>query len=82
MVALFVQTLLLMAAAYFIGAALACLIRRSLFTPALAPLPAARTVEPLPEVMQRAPGGFARTPAPEPVPKPVAPAPARSSSPG
>jgi len=75
MVALFVQTLLLMAAAYFIGAALACLIRRSLFTPALAPLPAARTVEPLPEVMQRAPGGFARTPAPEPVPKPVAPAP-------
>ena len=75
MVALFVQTLLLMAAAYFIGAALACLIRRSLFTPALAPLPAARTVEPLPEVMQRAPGGFARTPAPEPAPKPVAPAP-------
>jgi predicted flap endonuclease-1-like 5' DNA nuclease len=77
MVALFVQTLLLMAAAYFVGAALACLIRRSLFTPALEPLPAARTVEPLPEVMQHAPGGFARTPAPEPkpVPKPAAPAP-------
>jgi predicted flap endonuclease-1-like 5' DNA nuclease len=77
MVALFVQTLLLMAAAYFIGAALACLIRRSLFTPAMDPIPAARTVDPLPEVMQRAPGGFARTPAPEPkpIPKPVAPQP-------
>jgi predicted flap endonuclease-1-like 5' DNA nuclease len=82
MVALFVQTLLLMAAAYFIGAALACLIRRSLFTPALAPLPTARTVEPLPEVMQRAPGGFARTPAPEPKPTPKPVAPASKPAPG
>ena len=32
MVALFVQTLLLMAAAYFIGAAVACIVRRSLHT--------------------------------------------------
>jgi predicted flap endonuclease-1-like 5' DNA nuclease len=75
MVALCVHTLLLMAAAYFVGAALACLIRRSLFTPALVPLPAARPVEPLPEIAQGA-ERFARTPAPEPkpAPKPVAPA--------
>jgi predicted flap endonuclease-1-like 5' DNA nuclease len=79
MVALFVQTLLLMAAAYFVGAALACLIRRSLFTPALEPLPAARPVEPLPEVLQRGTGAerFGRTPPSEvgPAPKPAPPAP-------
>ena len=31
MIPLLVQTLLLMGAAYFIGAALACIVRRSLF---------------------------------------------------
>jgi predicted flap endonuclease-1-like 5' DNA nuclease len=52
MVALFVQTLLLMAAAYFIGAALACIVRRSLHRPA-EPVPAGeRRVDPLPEVLQ------------------------------
>ena len=52
MVALTVQTLLLMGAAYFIGAALACLIRRSLFAPA-AYRTVERRVDPLPEIAQR-----------------------------
>ncbi|HET7157005.1 MAG TPA: hypothetical protein VFI87_16715 [Hyphomicrobiaceae bacterium] len=51
MVALSVQTLLLMGAAYFIGAALACLIRRSLFAPVYHA--AERRVDPLPEVVRR-----------------------------
>ena len=50
MIALFVQTLLLMGAAYFVGAAVACLVRRS-FHAAARPQPAvARPVEPLPEM--------------------------------
>jgi predicted flap endonuclease-1-like 5' DNA nuclease len=54
MIALFVQTLLLMGAAYFIGAAIACIIRRSLFA-ATRPAPVGeRRVDPLPEVAQRA----------------------------
>lgn len=52
MVALTVQTLLLMGAAYFVGAALACLIRRSLFAPA-AYRALERRVDPLPEVVRR-----------------------------
>ncbi|MBX9590747.1 MAG: hypothetical protein K2X43_15670 [Hyphomonadaceae bacterium] len=51
MVALWLQTLLLMGLAYFIGAALACLVRRSLFAPRYRA--AERRVDPLPEVMQR-----------------------------
>jgi len=55
MIALFVQTLLLMGAAYFVGAAVACLVRRS-FHAAARPQPAvARPVEPLPDM-----GGPAR----------------------
>ena len=56
MIALFVQTLLLMAAAYFIGAALACVVRRSLFAGARPAPTAERRVDPLPEVAQRAAG--------------------------
>jgi predicted flap endonuclease-1-like 5' DNA nuclease len=55
MVALSVQALLLMAAAYFLGAALACIIRRS-FAPAVrtaATGTGERRVDPLPEVAQR-----------------------------
>src|SRR5262245_52920636 len=49
MVALSLEALLLMAVAYFIGAALACVIRRSLF--AAKPAPAGeRRVDPLPDV--------------------------------
>src|SRR5262245_62810557 len=56
MVALFVETLLLMAAAYFVGAALACLVRRSLFARARPAAPIERRVDPLPEATQRAAG--------------------------
>ena len=56
MIALFVQTLLLMGAAYFVGAAVACLVRRSFHSAARPEPAAARPVEPLPEVMQRAAG--------------------------
>jgi predicted flap endonuclease-1-like 5' DNA nuclease len=80
MVALWVQVLLLMAAAYFLGAALACIIRRS-FAPAAREVPAERRVDPLPEVAARETEGarFGRVaepypPAPEPAPRPVAPA--------
>ena len=52
MVALSIETVLLMAAAYFIGAALACIIRRSLFAARPATV-AERRVEPLPEVVAR-----------------------------
>jgi len=51
MLALGLQTLLLMSAAYCLGAALACLVRRSLFAgTARAARGVARHVEPLPEV--------------------------------
>ncbi len=59
MVALSVQTLLLMAAAYFLGAMTACLIRRSLFRPA-APELAERRVDPLPDLAQRTATSFGR----------------------
>ena len=54
MIPLFVQTLLLMGAAYFIGAALACIVRRSLFAGARPAPTVERRVDPLPEVAQRA----------------------------
>src|SRR5215813_6698202 len=61
MVALSLEALLLMAVAYFIGAALACVIRRSLFAakPARA---GERRVDPLPEVAAMGAAGarFAR----------------------
>src|SRR5262245_23830265 len=50
MFTLALQTVLLMAAAYFIGAGLACLIRRSLF--GSRHQQAERRVDPLPQVMQ------------------------------
>jgi predicted flap endonuclease-1-like 5' DNA nuclease len=81
MIGLWVQVLLLMGAAYVLGAALACVIRRSL-SPAVRPAAVAeRRVEPLPEVVQReAQGaGFARTA--EPTPRPVAPPPAAAPQP-
>ena len=66
MIALFVQTLLLMAAAYFVGAALACVIRRSLFAKAAQPAAAERRVEPLAQVAQRAGGARFQRAAVEP----------------
>ena len=80
MVALWVQVLLLMAAAYFLGAALACIIRRS-FAPAVREVRAERRVDPLPEVAAREAEGArfgraAEPPAPAPAPRPVAPPPA------
>jgi predicted flap endonuclease-1-like 5' DNA nuclease len=57
MVALFVQTLLLMAAAYFIGAAVACVIRRSLYRePEPVPAGVEHRVDPLPEIQARVAG--------------------------
>ena len=52
MMALWVQTLLLMAAAYFVGAALACMIRRS-SSAVVQPSAVERRVEPLPEVVRQ-----------------------------
>lgn len=81
MVALSVQTLLLMGAAYFIGAALACLIRRSLFAPVYHA--AERRVDPLPEVVRREAEAArlertAPPPSPQPPARPVAPPPVAS----
>jgi predicted flap endonuclease-1-like 5' DNA nuclease len=85
MVALTVQTLLLMGAAYFIGAALACLLRRSLFAPEYQA--AERRVDPLPEVvrreaqaarLERATPPSSPLPSPLAVAQPVAPSPAAS----
>ena len=73
MIALFVQTLLLMMAAYLVGAAVACLVRRS-FSATARPEPVVpHPVEPLPE-MQRpaarsAQFGRAQAP-PQPAPPP------------
>jgi predicted flap endonuclease-1-like 5' DNA nuclease len=58
MIALFVQTLLLMTAAYFVGAAVACLVRRS-FSASNRPEPSvAHPVEPLPEMVRPAAGSL------------------------
>src|SRR5262245_2360333 len=76
MIALFVQTLLLMGAAYFVGAALACLVRRTLFATTRSTT-AERRVDPLPEVAQRA-ASADRFRAPTAEAKPAAaPAPSR-----
>jgi predicted flap endonuclease-1-like 5' DNA nuclease len=72
MVAFFLQTLLLMAAAYLLGCLTACLVRRSLYAPRHRP--AERYVEPLPEVLARGDVRFADTVAP-PAPREVVPAP-------
>lgn len=88
MLALGLQTLLLMSAAYCLGAALACLLRRSFFaSTARAPRGVARHVEPLPEVEPDVVGvrRFVRAgleadrspsprPAPAAAPRPAAPA--------
>src|SRR6185503_17350047 len=68
MIPLFVQTLLLMGAAYFIGAALACIIRRSMFAGARPAPVGERRVDPLPEAAQRAagPDRFGHSPGVEP----------------
>jgi predicted flap endonuclease-1-like 5' DNA nuclease len=77
MVALFVQTLLLMGVAYFVGAALACVIRRSLQGRAKVAPAAERRVDPLPEVLeaQPAPVRFAGRAVSEPITTPQAPPP-------
>jgi len=79
MVALFVQTLLLMTAAYFVGAAVACFVRRSLTASSRPEAASAHPVEPLPEMARPAEGslrlarsGAAETPAPsQPAPPPA-----------
>jgi predicted flap endonuclease-1-like 5' DNA nuclease len=53
MIPFWAETLLLMAAAYFLGAVLACAIRRSLAPAAVPTVSAERRVDPLPEVIQR-----------------------------
>src|SRR5262245_45988225 len=80
MVALSIQTLLLMAAAYFLGAGLGCAIRRGLSAGRVAT--ADRRVDPLPEVATRTaePARFGRTP--EPAARPASrPAPAPTPAP-
>jgi len=84
MTALALQALLLMAVAYFLGAALACFIRRGLHRGV--PMPAERRVDPLPEYAGRdaVPAILARTapeppradPIPAPPPRPAPPQPA------
>jgi len=80
MVALFVQTLLLMTAAYFVGAAIACFVRRSLTASSRPGATSAHPVEPLPEMAQPAEGslrfarsgaGESRTPSQQPAPPPA-----------
>jgi predicted flap endonuclease-1-like 5' DNA nuclease len=81
MVALFVQTLLLTAAAYFVGAAVACLVRRTFQGAARPEAVPARPVEPLPDAAQRTavPARFGRNaeaearPAQQAVPAPSLP---------
>ena len=82
MVALYVQTLLMLTAAYFVGAAFACLIRRSLSIGSRRPVPAERRVDPLPEAAQRAtgPARFGRAPHAEPPRAPSAPQPAAATA--
>jgi predicted flap endonuclease-1-like 5' DNA nuclease len=81
MIPFWAETLLLMAAAYFLGAALACIIRRGLAPAAVPAVPAERRVDPLPEVVARQDAQRARLrrgadPAPAPVPP--SPQPARA----
>ena len=95
MLALALQTLLLMSAAYCLGAALACLVRRSFFASAArAPRGVSRHVEPLPEVdpdvvgvrrFLRAGHAADSSPSPQPAPaaapRPAAPAEAGDAAP-
>jgi predicted flap endonuclease-1-like 5' DNA nuclease len=95
MLALALQTLLLMSAAYCLGAALACLVRRSFFASAArAPRGVSRHVEPLPEVdpdvvgvrrFLRAGHEADSSPSPQPAPavapRPAAPAEAGDAAP-
>lgn len=70
MIALYVQTVVLLAIAYVLGAAVAYVIRRSLFRPAV-PLPVAeRRVDPLPEFANTSTRAAAPAP-PVVVPKPA-----------
>ena len=77
MMALWVQTLLLMAAAYFVGAALACMIRRTSST-AVQPSAVERRVDPLPEAVRHEAEAarFGRATEPR-VPRSAPPAPAQ-----
>ena len=79
MMALWVQTLLLMAAAYFVGAALACMIRRSSST-AVQPSAVERRVDPLPEAVRHEAEAarFGRATEPPRAPRSAPPAPAAS----
>jgi predicted flap endonuclease-1-like 5' DNA nuclease len=88
MTALFLQTILLMAVAYFLGAVLACLIQRGLSPAVRSAATAERRVDPLPEVaLQDAQGvqfgrGAEPRQAAESGPRPgAAPAPAPRSQP-
>jgi len=75
MIPFWAETLLLMMAAYFLGAALACVIRRSLAPAAVATGPAERRVDPLPEVVAaRAAQVAQERRAAEPAPAPAQPA--------
>ena len=81
MIPFWAETLLLMAAAYFLGAALACVIRRGLAPATVRPVSAERRVDPLPEVvaLQEEQGAQSRraaepVQAPPPPARPVAPA--------
>src|SRR5262245_29787666 len=79
MLALGLQTLLLMSAAYCLGAVLACFVRRRIFARVSAPLRAERRVEPLPEADADVVGARRFVPAgiqQETSPRPAPPAPA------
>jgi predicted flap endonuclease-1-like 5' DNA nuclease len=79
MTALNLQVALLMLAAYLLGAIVACVIRRALFSGSRASRAATRGVDPLPEYVQPTPHArrFGRTPAQAPA---APPAPARTPS--
>jgi predicted flap endonuclease-1-like 5' DNA nuclease len=78
MIPFWAETLLLMTAAYLLGAMLACVIRRSLAPAAVRGVPAERRVDPLPEAaaLRAAQPGRTTEPAPAPA-TPTAPQPVR-----
>jgi len=80
MVALSIETVLLMAAAYFIGAALACIIRRSLFTARPVAVAEGR-VEPRPQIAAREVGPAPVASRPAASQRAPAPAPPRAAVP-
>ncbi len=83
MIPFWAETLLLMAAAYFLGAALACAIRRSLAPAAVRAGTAERRVDPLPEIVARQAAERAQVrQAPTPAPAgPMPPQPSRPAAP-